>query len=156
MQITGGKQPIRCFVSDGARVYYATGNADPRTQMFVIGANGGEPVPMPRLTGMFSLDTSPDGSQMLLAQFLEININGPYPIWVTDTLERAPRRILTTFSPSGRIACPPEAPGHRTGSISYFQPVNPRAIFGQFAKASAFSGGRRRFGSPPGRCWPIA
>jgi Tol biopolymer transport system component len=93
VQITHDKLPKQFFVNDGARIYYAAGNMDQNVRMFQVNANGGEPVPMPRLTGMVPLDISPDRSELLLAQFVNADAKGHYPIWVADTLGSAPRRI---------------------------------------------------------------
>ena len=105
-QITNAGQ-VAHFVTDGTRLYYADGNEDPGIKMFQVSTKGGEPLPMPRLDGLFPLDISPDRSEMLLAQFANGNAIGPYPIWVGDTLGNPPRRVgnLTaddaSWSPNG-------------------------------------------------------
>jgi Tol biopolymer transport system component len=67
-------------------------------KMFQVSLKGGDPLPMPRLSGMLPLDISPDRSEMLLGQILkgqlnEGTIDGPFPIWVADTLGNPPRRL---------------------------------------------------------------
>jgi hypothetical protein len=69
-----------------------------RHEMFQVNLKGGDPLPLPRLTGMLPLDISPDRSEMLLGQILkgpsnEGTIDGPFPVWVADTLGNAPRRL---------------------------------------------------------------
>ncbi len=93
VQVTTGGQPVRYFVSDGTRVYYAAGQQDSSIQMFQASARGGEPVPMPRLDGMFPLDISPDRSEILLGQYRKGTSKGPFPIWIASVLGSAPRRV---------------------------------------------------------------
>ncbi len=98
VEITTDGQTKQRLVNDGTRLYYAAGNRDSGMKVFQISLKGGDPLPMPRLTGMLPLDISPDHSEMLLGQILngpqnEGTIDGPFPIWVADTLGSAPRRL---------------------------------------------------------------
>jgi len=98
VQITTGGGTKQRMVNDGTRLYYSAGNRDSDMKMFQVSLKGGDPLPMPRLTGMLPLDISPDRSEMLLGQILsgplnEGTIDGPFPIWVADTLGNAPRRL---------------------------------------------------------------
>jgi Tol biopolymer transport system component len=97
------------YVTDGPRLYYAAGLADPSVSMFQVSSKGGDPVRMPLLTGMFPLDISPDRSEMLLGQFPKgTPINVPSAIWVADTLGNTPRRVgglmaeYACWSPDGK------------------------------------------------------
>jgi eukaryotic-like serine/threonine-protein kinase len=112
VQITSDRRPKRDFVTDGTRLYYAAGNQDSDIKIFQVSTKGGEPVPMPQLTGMFPLDISPDHSQLLLAQYAKGNAKDPYAIWVAATLGSAPRRLgdlmaaYARWSPKGdEILC---------------------------------------------------
>ena len=111
-QITTDGETKRRLVNDGVRLFYAAGNLDPDIKMFQINLKGGDPVPMPRLTGMLPLDISPDHSEILLGQILkgagyQGTTDGPFPIWVADTLGNPPRRLgdlsaqEVRWSPSG-------------------------------------------------------
>lgn len=98
VQITIDGQPKQRLVNDGTRLYYAAGPRDSNMKMFQVSLKGGDPLPMPRLTGMLPLDISADHSEMLLGQILngpynKTTIDGPFPIWVADTLGTAPRRL---------------------------------------------------------------
>jgi serine/threonine protein kinase/Tol biopolymer transport system component len=98
VQITTDGQTKQRMVNDGTRLFYSAGNRDSEMKMFQVSLKGGDPQPMPRLTGMLPLDISPDHSEMLLGQILkgasnEGTIDGPFPIWVADTLGNAPRRL---------------------------------------------------------------
>jgi serine/threonine protein kinase/Tol biopolymer transport system component len=97
-QITTDGQTKQRLVNDGTRLYYAAGPRDSDMKMFQVSLKGGDPIPMPRLTGMLPLDISPDRSEMLLGQILKGPLNqgtidGPFPIWVADTLGNSPRRL---------------------------------------------------------------
>ena len=117
MQLTTDGLTKQLFVNDGSRLYYAAGARDHNIRMFQVSLKGGDALPMPRLTGMLPLDISPDHSEMLLGQILpatanEGTIDGPFPIWIADTLGNAPRRLggLTAqevrWSPKGdEILC---------------------------------------------------
>jgi serine/threonine protein kinase/Tol biopolymer transport system component len=111
-QITTDGETKHRFVNDGVRLFYAAGNLDPDIKMFQINLKGGDPVPMPRLTGMLPLDISPDHSEILLGQILkgpgyQGDGDGPFPIWMADTLGNPPRRLgdlsaqEARWSPSG-------------------------------------------------------
>jgi len=111
-QISTDGETKRRMVNDGIRLFYAAGNPDPDIKMFQVNLKGGDPVPMPRLTGMLPLDISPDHSGILLGQILkgagyQGTTDGPFPIWAADTLGNPPRRLgdLTAqevrWSPSG-------------------------------------------------------
>jgi serine/threonine protein kinase/Tol biopolymer transport system component len=98
VKITNDTPAVQRFVTDGTRIYYAAGNLGADIQVFQVGLNGGDAVPMARLTGMLPLDISPGRSQILVGQILKGAINqgssgGPYPIWAVDTLGNAPRRL---------------------------------------------------------------
>lgn len=98
VQITTDGQMKQRLVNDGTRLYYAAGKRDSDIRMFQVSLKGGDPLPMPRLTGMLPLDISPDRSELLLGQILngplnESTIDGPFPIWVADTLGNALRRV---------------------------------------------------------------
>jgi serine/threonine protein kinase/Tol biopolymer transport system component len=93
------------FVTDGSRIYYATGER-PEIKMFQVSSKGGDPIAIPRLDGMLPLDISKDGSQLLLLQHVkELNSGGR--LWQADTLGGPPRRVgdLAVFdarwSPTG-------------------------------------------------------
>jgi serine/threonine protein kinase/Tol biopolymer transport system component len=112
VQLTTDGLTKQRMVNDGIRLFYAAGNRDSNMKMFQISLKGGEPLPMPQLTGMLPFDISPDRSEILLGQILkgannEGGIDGPFPIWVADTLGSAPRRLggLTArevvWSPAG-------------------------------------------------------
>jgi serine/threonine protein kinase/Tol biopolymer transport system component len=88
VQITSDGQPKWRLVTDGSRVYYIAGNAN--LKFFQVSAEGGEPVPMPQLAGMYPLDISPDRSQLMLKS---VGGRRPSPIWVASTLGSAPRRL---------------------------------------------------------------
>jgi Tol biopolymer transport system component len=97
VKITNDGLTKQRFVNDGSRLYYAAGARDTHMRMFQVSLKGGEPLLMPRLTGMLPLAISPDRSEMLLGQILQGAVNvgtvdGPFPIWVADTLGNAPRR----------------------------------------------------------------
>jgi Tol biopolymer transport system component len=111
-QITTDGETKRRMVNDGIRIFYAAGNLDPDIKVFQVNLKGGDPVPMPRLTGMLPLDISPDRSEILLGQMLkgagyQGTNEGPFPIWVADTLGNPPRRLSDLsaqeahWSPSG-------------------------------------------------------
>jgi hypothetical protein len=68
LQITREGRPKQSFVNDVTRLYYAAGNQDSDIKIFQVSTKGGEPVPMPQLTGMFPLDISTDHSELLLGQ----------------------------------------------------------------------------------------
>jgi eukaryotic-like serine/threonine-protein kinase len=93
VQITSDRRPKQYFVNDGTRLYYAGGNEDSDIKIFQVSTKGGEPVPMPQLTGMFPLDISPDHSELLLGRYAKGNAKDPYAIWVAATLGGAPRRL---------------------------------------------------------------
>ena len=98
VQLTTDGQTKQRMVNDGTRLFYAAGNRDSDMKMFQVSLKGGDPLPMPQLTGMLPLDISPDHSEILLGQILRGAINegttdGPFPIWMADTLGNAPRRI---------------------------------------------------------------
>jgi len=88
VQITSDGQGKWRFVTDGSRVYYILGNAE--LKFFQVPAEGGEPVLMPQLAGMYPLDISPDHSQLLLKS---VGGRRPSPIWVASALGSAPRRL---------------------------------------------------------------
>ncbi|MBL8217606.1 MAG: protein kinase [Bryobacterales bacterium] len=97
VQLTSGP-PTQRFVTDGTRLYYAAGNRDANIKMQQISTKGGDPIAMPQLTGMLPLDISPDRSELLLGQIVKGADNqgsgdGPYPLWVADTLANARRRL---------------------------------------------------------------
>jgi eukaryotic-like serine/threonine-protein kinase len=111
-QITTDGETKRRMVNDGIRIFYAAGNLDPDIRVFQVNLKGGDPVPMHRLTGMLPLDISPDRSEILLGQMLkgagyQGTTEGPFPIWVADTLGNPPRRLSDLsaqeahWSPSG-------------------------------------------------------
>jgi serine/threonine protein kinase/Tol biopolymer transport system component len=81
------------FVTDGARLYYGNGKEDTGEQFFEVSVKGGEPVPRPQLNGMFPFDLAPDGSEILLGQYLPGTSIGPYPVWLASTVGNAPRRL---------------------------------------------------------------
>ena len=100
-QITHDGSQKYYFVTDGVRIYYATGYRSPSMQMFQVSANGGDPVRMAVPAGMYPLDVSPDSSQLLLSQ------NSDESLWVVSTVGGPLRRVgdLTAegaqFSPKG-------------------------------------------------------
>jgi serine/threonine protein kinase/Tol biopolymer transport system component len=100
-QITNDGSQKDYFVTDGLRIYYAAGHRSPGTQMFQVGARGGDPVRMAVPPGMFPLDVSPDGSELLLGQ------DSDDSLWVVSTVGGPRRRLgdLTAdgaqFSPKG-------------------------------------------------------
>jgi hypothetical protein len=103
VQITTDGETKQRLVNDGTRLYYAAGNRDSDMKMFQVSLKGGDPVPMPRLTGMLPLDISRDHSEMLLGQIQKGPLNqgtidGPFPIWVSDTLGNALRRLGDLFA----------------------------------------------------------
>jgi len=107
VQVTTDGQTKQRMVNDGTRLYYSAGIRDPDMKMFQVNLTGGDPVPMPRLTGMLPLDISPDRSEILLGQIpkgavYEGDTNGPFPIWVADTLGNAPRRLGDLFAQEAR------------------------------------------------------
>jgi serine/threonine protein kinase/Tol biopolymer transport system component len=98
VKLTNDTPAVQRFVTDGTRIYYAAGNRDADIRVFQVSINGGDPVPMPRLTGMLPFDISSDHSQLLVGQILKGPLNngtiaGPFPIWVVDTLGNPPRRL---------------------------------------------------------------
>jgi serine/threonine protein kinase/Tol biopolymer transport system component len=98
VRITSDGETKQGFVNDGTRFYYAAGTRDPGMKVFQANIRGGDPTPMPRLTGMLPLDISPDHSEILLGQTLKGAVyqgttDGPFPLWVADTLGNAPRRV---------------------------------------------------------------
>jgi Tol biopolymer transport system component len=81
------------FVTDGTRLFYSAGGEDSHVRLFQASVNGGEPVAIPQLDGMFPLDISPDRSRLLLGQYAGSSPSGPYPIWSADNLGNALRRV---------------------------------------------------------------
>ncbi len=86
-------EEIYQFVTDGARLYYATGKENPEERFYQVSIRGGEPLQMPQLAGMFPFDISPDHAEMLLGQYLPDIVNGPYPVWIASTIGNT-RRLL--------------------------------------------------------------
>ena len=93
VQITRSDERVDHFVADGPRIIYAAGPENASIRMFQVSATGGEPVPLPRMNGMFPLDVSPDRSQLLLGQHTEVGRIGPYPLWIASALGDSPRRL---------------------------------------------------------------
>jgi serine/threonine protein kinase len=93
VQVTSDGLPKSRFVTDGTRLFYSSGKDDVRNRMFQAGLNGGDPVEIPQLAGMFPLDVSPDRSRLLLGQFVASVPQGPYPIWSADSLGNGLRRL---------------------------------------------------------------
>jgi eukaryotic-like serine/threonine-protein kinase len=92
VQITHDGLPKEYFVNDGTRVYYAAGNGTADIKMYEVSAEGGDPVPMPRLAGMVPLDISADGSALLLGQpSTEPGVH--LALWVAATLGGDLRRV---------------------------------------------------------------
>jgi Tol biopolymer transport system component len=102
VQLTRSQAPVSYFVNDGARIYFAANG-----RMFQVSIDGGEPLAMAQLDGMFPLDVSPDHAQLLLAQDNNKVRFGPYPLWVTAVMGSAPRRLgelegkFARWSPKG-------------------------------------------------------
>ncbi len=93
VQITRSQTPVTYFVDDGARLYFTAGQLDANMKAFQVGADGGEPLPMPQLDGMSPMDVSPDRSKLLLAQATGKNGYGHRPFWIAPTFGGAPRRL---------------------------------------------------------------
>jgi Tol biopolymer transport system component/DNA-binding winged helix-turn-helix (wHTH) protein len=85
-QITNDGMNKRSFVTDGSRIYYSAlvGKED---KFFQVSTQGGEPVPMPQLDGMYPVDISGDHSELLLWKVKD------YTHWVASVLGSAPRPL---------------------------------------------------------------
>ncbi len=106
VQITRSQAPVRHFVNEGARIYFAAGPDDSNSRMYQVGIDGGEPLPLPSLDGFFPLDVSPDHTQLLLSQANRQEL-GSFALWVAPALGGAPRRLadieaqFARWSPQG-------------------------------------------------------
>ena len=93
VQITSDGLRKGQFSTDGSRLYYVAGTSSAGLKFFQTSTKGGEPVPMPQLNGMFPLDVSPDGSELLMMKPAVPTAASDYPLWVASTLGSAPLQL---------------------------------------------------------------
>ncbi|MBL8210916.1 MAG: serine/threonine-protein kinase [Bryobacterales bacterium] len=90
--VVQGNRQIRRFVVDSNRIYYNSGELDDTSQMYQVSGNGGEPVLMPHLKGMFPFDVSRDGAKLLLGRYTADAVP-QWQVWVGSTVGSPPRLL---------------------------------------------------------------
>jgi Tol biopolymer transport system component len=106
VQLTHDGQPKRLVGTDGARLYFRLGDRT-RWSINQVSISGGEPVRIQApLDAMDPVSVSPDGSELLTAEWREI---GRGPLWGVPVLGGSARRLGDTegsggaWSPDGRM-----------------------------------------------------